>query len=63
MPHEFPTPASALAEATADLERIRARMFETQRDFITCLSASREIIAESWVIMAEADRLLARTGA
>jgi hypothetical protein len=63
IPHEPATLADTIADATADLERTRARMVQTQRDVMTCVSLSREIIAESWLILGEADRLLAlRTG-
>ena len=53
-------PSGVIVHALTDIAWTRSRMRETQRDFVACIAVTREIIEESWLMLAEADRLLDR---
>ncbi len=48
----------AVADTGADLEHTRAQMLQTRRELLHSIALSRETIADSRAVMAEADRLL-----
>jgi len=50
--------ASLLAERTAVREHSRALMMRTCHDLAKCISASRNTIAESHELLAQAERVL-----
>ena len=58
MPDEQDSHASLLAERTAVREHSRALMVRACQDMAKCISVSRDSIAESHELLADAERVL-----